>query len=57
MFKLMDMYHHSVLLTKFWRMSKGYVSTHAPSCDVSNNPDAETLYESSPIHYHLPPTP
>ena len=34
-----------------------YVSTHAPSCDVSNNPDAETLDESSPVHYHLPPTP
>ena len=23
MFKLMDMYHPFVLLTKFWRMSKG----------------------------------
>ena len=34
-----------------------YVSTHAPSCDVSNKPNAETLDESSPIHYHLPPTP
>ena len=34
-----------------------YVSTHAPSCDVSNNLDAETIDESSPIHYHLPPTP
>ena len=34
-----------------------YVSAHAPSCDVSNNPDAETLDESSPVHYHLPPTP
>ena len=34
-----------------------YVSTHAPSCDVSNNPDAETLDESSLVHYHLPPTP
>ena len=34
-----------------------YVSTQAPSCDVSNNPDAETLDESSHVHYHLPPTP
>ena len=34
-----------------------YVSAQAPSCDVSNNPDVETLDESSPIHYHLPPTP
>ena len=34
-----------------------YVSTQAPSCDISNNPYAETLDESSPIHYHLPPTP
>ena len=34
-----------------------YVTAHAPSCNVSNNPDAETLDESSPVHYHLPPTP
>ena len=34
-----------------------YVFTHAPSCDVSNNPDAERLDESSPVHYHLRPTP
>ena len=34
-----------------------YVSTHATSCDVSNNPDAEEPDESSPIHYHLPPSP
>ena len=26
MFKLMDVYHPSVLLTKFWRMRKGYMS-------------------------------
>ena len=26
-------------------------------CDVSNSPDPKTLDESSPIHYHLPPTP
>ena len=32
-----------------------YVSAHAPSCDVSNNSDAETLDESSPVHYYLPP--
>ena len=56
MFKLMDMYHHSRLSTKFWRMSKGYM-THAVSCDVSNNPDVEEPDESSPVHYHLPPTP
>ena len=34
-----------------------YVSTHAASCDVSNNPDVEEPYESSPIHYHLPLSP
>ena len=34
-----------------------YVSAQAQSYDVSNNPDAETLDESSPVHYHLPPTP
>ena len=34
-----------------------YVSAQAPSCDVSNQPDDETLDESSPVHYHLPPTP
>ena len=34
-----------------------YVSAHAPSCDVSNNPDAERLDESSPVQYHLPLTP
>ena len=34
-----------------------YVSAHVSSCDVSNNLDAETLDESSPVHYHLPPTP
>ena len=32
-----------------------YVSTHAASYDLSNNPDAEKPDESSPIHYHLPP--
>ena len=26
MFKLMDMYHPSIFSTKFWRMSKGYMS-------------------------------
>ena len=26
MFKLMDMFHPSILLTKFWKMSKGYMS-------------------------------
>ena len=29
-----------------------YVSAHATSCDVSNNPDAEEPDESSPVHYH-----
>ena len=33
------------------------VSAHAASCDVSNNPDAKEPDESSPIHYHLPPSP
>ena len=34
-----------------------YVSAHAASCDVSNNPDVEEPDESSPVHHHLPPTP
>ena len=34
-----------------------YVSAQVPSCDVSNNPDVETLDESSLVHYHLPLTP
>ena len=51
------MYHPSRLSTKFWRMSKGYVSKHAASCDVSNNPDVEEPDELSPVHYHLPPSP
>ena len=34
-----------------------YVSAQAPSCDVSNHPDDETLHEPSPVNYHLPPTP
>ena len=34
-----------------------YVSVHAPSCDVSNNPDVEKLDESSHVHHYLPPTP
>ena len=34
-----------------------YVSTHAASCDVSNNLDVEEPDESSCVHYHLPPTP
>ena len=33
-----------------------YVLAQAPSCDVSNHPDDETLDESSPVNYHLPPT-
>ena len=34
-----------------------YVSAQAPSYDVSNQPDDETLDHSSPVNYHLPPTP
>ena len=34
-----------------------YVSAHTTSYDVSNNPDAEELDESSPVHYNLPPSP
>ena len=34
-----------------------YASAQAPSCDVSNHPDDETLDEPSPVNYHLPPTP
>ena len=33
-----------------------YVSSHAASCDVSNNLDVEEPDESSPVYYHLPPT-
>ena len=36
---------------------EAYVSAQAPFCDVSNHPDDETLDESSPVNYHLPPTP
>ena len=34
-----------------------YVFAHASSYDVSNNPDAEEPNESSPVHYHLLPSP
>ena len=34
-----------------------YVFAHATSYDVSNNPNIEEPNESSPVHYHLPPTP
>ena len=34
-----------------------YVSAHAASFDVLNNPDVEEPDEPSPVHYHLPPTP
>ena len=34
-----------------------YVSAQAPSCDVSNHLDDETLDEPPPVAYHLPPTP
>ena len=34
-----------------------YVFAHITSCDVSNNLDAEKPDESSPVHYHLPPSP
>ena len=34
-----------------------YVYAQTPSYDVSNNLDAETLDEPSPVHYHVPPTP
>ena len=34
-----------------------YVSAHAASCDVLNNPNIEEPNESSLVHYHLPPTP
>ena len=34
-----------------------YVSVHAESCNVSKNPDVKEPYESSPVHYHLLPTP
>ena len=34
-----------------------YVPVHAASRDVSNNPDTEEPDESSPVKYHLPPSP
>ena len=34
-----------------------YVFVHATSYDVLNNPDVEELDESSPVYYHLQPTP
>ena len=34
-----------------------YISTPAPSCDVSNKPNVEESDESSPVHCHLPPSP
>ena len=34
-----------------------YVSAHAASCDVLNNPNVEEPDKSSPVYYHLPPTP
>ena len=34
-----------------------YVFVDAASCDVSNNPDAEDPDESSPVQYHLAPSP
>ena len=34
-----------------------YVFPHATSCEVSNDQDVEEPDESSPVHYHLPPTP
>ena len=34
-----------------------YIFAHAASCDVLNNPNVEEPNESSPVHYHLPPSP
>ena len=34
-----------------------YVFAHAASCDVSYNPNAKEPDESSPVRYHLPPSP
>ena len=34
-----------------------YVSVDVATCDVSNNPDDEDLNESSPVQYHLAPSP
>ena len=34
-----------------------YVFVDATTCDVSNNPDDEDLDESSPVQYHLAPSP
>ena len=42
MLKLINIFYPSILLTKFWRMSKGYVSMDATICDVSNNLDERT---------------
>ena len=56
MCKLMDMYHHSRLSTKFWRMRKGYMSLGMQHL-VIYKITPEEPNESSPVHYHLPPSP
>ena len=59
MFKPMDMYHHSRLKNQVLENKRGlFVSAHALHCDVSNIAnDDEGPAESTPIQYHLPPTP
>ena len=58
MFKLMDMYHPSIIFNQVLENKQEiYVSTLAAYCDVSNNPDAKEPDDSSPVHYHLPPSP
>ena len=34
-----------------------YVSMDVEGCDVSNNPDPDDPVESSPVQYHLAPSP
>ena len=45
-------------LNKFLENEQGiYVSVYVATCDISNNPYAKHLDESSPVQYHLAPSP
>ena len=57
MFKLMDVYHLHTFNQVLENEQRIYVSTHAASYDVSNNPNVEEPNESSPVQYNLAPSP
>ena len=52
----LSIYHIYFLGLIFIYTSFGHLQ-HATSYDVLNNLDAEEPDESSPVHYHLPPSP